>query len=628
MLARRPRTCQPPVGVGRSLTEPPFLVTMHRMSRVSGHSSRSRWRRRALPAAARAREGTGTLPGFPSRIGALLPLLLGLFARPARRMAAGGPTGAMAAPRCWRPGPATPAPSRGWWTSPSASAPGWTPTMPQCRGAAPLTLKFVPLTSGNVTSFVWDFGDLTNSDEALPVHTYVLPGSYDVGITGMPGPPVTKLRKGYVVVTPNMLGDACDLDRQCVEGLTCVCGAAEQCPAAFSRGHCTQTCTAGDCPENSVCADLALNVPATPAAMDSWRARHCLRRCTMDRDCPAGRRCRLVPVAGSPDRWERACFYGFPADLGAACRAASGAPQNEQCLGGVCADLGALGVCSLDCSARPCPTGTVCAVVQRRPPAVPAALHRRAVLPRRPAAGLCLAGNAGPAGLHRRRIDGRGHLLRPQAVQLGQRLRPGGDLPGPDRRQPLQPARGPLTEAEPAVAPGGVRGGRDAASGPAAPAGPGDRRPASPGPWADSDTRTKLAASTASGPASASSTSTGRALPSWLMATEKVSTGPVTDRSRCKPRQQRGRRPLHAPAASGEPPPSAPASPSSGRRTPAAAPAAAARRRGAPAPAPARRRPDPAGSSAAKFAADSTRPRARSSSRSRTAPGEVGCRPG
>jgi hypothetical protein len=302
----------------------------------------------------------GTLPGFPSRIGALLPLLLGLFtACPSN--GGGRADGGDGSPEVLEAGPGDTRPVPRMVDFTVGECPRLDPTMPQCRGAAPLTLKFVPLTSGNVTSFVWDFGDLTSSDEALPVHTYVLPGSYDVGITGMPVPPVMKLRKGYVVVTPNMLGDACDLDRQCVEGLTCVCGAAEQCPAAFSRGHCTQACTAGDCPENSVCADLALNVPATPSAMDSWRARHCLRRCTMDSDCPAGRRCRLVPVAGNPDRWERACFYGFPADLGAACRAASGAPQNEQCLGGVCADLGALGVCSLDCSARPCPTGTVCA---------------------------------------------------------------------------------------------------------------------------------------------------------------------------------------------------------------------------------------------------------------------------
>ena len=85
---------------------------------------------------------------------------------------------------------------------------------PQCRGPAPLTLTFVPLTSGNVSTFAWDFGDLTKSDESLPIHTYVLPGIYDVGITAMPGP-VSKLRKAYVVVTPNPLGEACDVDRQC-----------------------------------------------------------------------------------------------------------------------------------------------------------------------------------------------------------------------------------------------------------------------------------------------------------------------------------------------------------------------------------------------------------------------------
>jgi hypothetical protein len=239
------------------------------------------------------------------------------------------------------------------------------PARLQCRGPAPLTLSFVPVASGDFARFVWDFGDLTQSDEGLPQHTYVLPGTYTVRVVGEPAQPraapLSRERKEYVLVIPNALAEACDVEQQCEPGLKCVCGAADQCPGAFARGHCTRACTADDCPENSLCADLGLNLPPAMPTPEPWRSRQCLRRCTLDRDCPTGRRCRLVPVAGSPDRWERGCFYGFPADLGASCRGATGTPQNDLCLGGQCADLGALGMCSLDCSARACPTGTVCA---------------------------------------------------------------------------------------------------------------------------------------------------------------------------------------------------------------------------------------------------------------------------
>jgi PKD repeat protein len=319
------------------LTEPLFLVTMARMPRFYG-------------------------PGTP-HLG--LPLLLGLLATACPSSGTGGADAADGNGDLLEAGSgdARPVPPMVDFTV--ANCPLLDPALLQCRGAAPLSLSFVPLTSGNVSSFVWDFGDLTRSEEALPAHTYVLPGTYDVGITGTPGP-ASRLRKAYVMVTANVLGEACDVDRQCEDGLTCVCGAAEQCPSAFARGHCTRSCSGADCPDNALCADLGLNVPpppppTMPPSSDGWRSRQCLRRCTMDRDCPAGRRCRLVPIAGAPDRWERACFYSYPAELGAACRGASGIPQNEQCLGGVCADLGALGVCSLDCSSRPCPTDTVCA---------------------------------------------------------------------------------------------------------------------------------------------------------------------------------------------------------------------------------------------------------------------------
>ncbi len=238
--------------------------------------------------------------------------------------------------------------------------PTFDPNIPQCRGPAPLTLTFVPITSGTVTRFLWDFGDLSmKSYEDIPTHTYTQPESYDVSLLGAPALAM-QTRKAFVVVTPNPLGGPCDLERQCENGLTCLCGRAAQCPSAFARGLCTQSCMDGPCPDGAFCADLTLGAEGQ-AMPDSWRGQHCLRRCTGDSDCGAGQICRSLPAAGAPERWERACFYRFPGELGAACRGGTGDPQKDVCVSGLCADLGALGLCSFDCTSRPCPTGTSCA---------------------------------------------------------------------------------------------------------------------------------------------------------------------------------------------------------------------------------------------------------------------------
>ena len=237
------------------------------------------------------------------------------------------------------------------------------PGTPTCRGPAPLTVSFIPISSGNVSRLLWDFGDLSApSSEPLPSHTYPLPGAYSVTLTGAPGQ-VYKRHDDVVVVTPNAFGDSCDVESQCDTGLECLCGMGAPCPAAFARGVCARRCGDEACPDGGFCADLALGTVPGSADDNPWRDRHCLRRCALGSDCPAGQRCRLVPTAGVPGRWEKACFYGFPAELGASCRGAGGATQNNLCLGGLCADLGALGMCSADCSnpAVPCPEGTGCA---------------------------------------------------------------------------------------------------------------------------------------------------------------------------------------------------------------------------------------------------------------------------
>ncbi|HMA05086.1 MAG TPA: PKD domain-containing protein [Methanomicrobiales archaeon] len=50
-------------------------------------------------------------------------------------------------------------------------------------GPAPLAVQFIDRTAGNVTGWLWDFGDGTTSKDRNPVHTYAQPGSYAVSLT-------------------------------------------------------------------------------------------------------------------------------------------------------------------------------------------------------------------------------------------------------------------------------------------------------------------------------------------------------------------------------------------------------------------------------------------------------------
>jgi hypothetical protein len=230
------------------------------------------------------------------------------------------------------------------------------PAKPQCSGPAPLTVSFVPITSDGVTRLLWLFGDLSQSTERAPTHTYNLPGTYDVTLIGTPGL-ADQTRAAFVVVTPNRLGDPCDVDSQCATGLGCVCGSSAKCPGAFARGLCSRACATGDCPEDAVCADLT----AGGAMGEPWRGPLCLHRCARDAECPAGHSCRQLPGATGGPAWAGACFPALLGDVGDPCRAGNGELQNGLCAGGACQDLGALGLCSLDCATRPCPDGTRCA---------------------------------------------------------------------------------------------------------------------------------------------------------------------------------------------------------------------------------------------------------------------------
>ena len=50
------------------------------------------------------------------------------------------------------------------------------------EGNAPLTVQFTDESTGNVTAWLWDFGDGNTSTEQNPVHTYESPGNYTVSL--------------------------------------------------------------------------------------------------------------------------------------------------------------------------------------------------------------------------------------------------------------------------------------------------------------------------------------------------------------------------------------------------------------------------------------------------------------
>jgi hypothetical protein len=51
------------------------------------------------------------------------------------------------------------------------------------EGPAPLTVTFTDLSTNNPSTWHWDFGDGTTSDEQHPVHTFTSPGTYTVTLT-------------------------------------------------------------------------------------------------------------------------------------------------------------------------------------------------------------------------------------------------------------------------------------------------------------------------------------------------------------------------------------------------------------------------------------------------------------
>jgi PKD repeat protein len=272
-----------------------------------------------------------------------------------------------------------------------------------CTGTAPLTLTFSPVGSPALTRFRWTFGDLTPpSTDRAPTHTYLLPGIYDVGVVGEGATgSVSRQRARFVVVTADGAGTPCDIDAQCGGGLFCLCGEAAPCGDGFSHGVCTSACPTSGCGGGAACARVVVP-PRAPAALPdagsdagdagdtadastsadvgapldaaapgdaagdtdagATAASLCLAACSEDGDCSSGLVCRALPGVAGPGSWANVCVPPFFRRAGDSCRDARGLLDDGACATDLCADLGALGVCSATCAGgAACPPGTSCA---------------------------------------------------------------------------------------------------------------------------------------------------------------------------------------------------------------------------------------------------------------------------
>ena len=72
------------------------------------------------------------------------------------------------------------------------------PTM----GPSPLSVNFTDQSIGEITSWLWDFGDGETSTEQNPSHTYIDPGTYTVSLTVTgPGESDTEIKNDYIGVS-------------------------------------------------------------------------------------------------------------------------------------------------------------------------------------------------------------------------------------------------------------------------------------------------------------------------------------------------------------------------------------------------------------------------------------------
>jgi PKD repeat protein len=237
-----------------------------------------------------------------------------------------------------------------------------------CYGTAPLTVAFAPVGSSAFTNFLWNFGDGSPpSSEKAPTHTFTLPSSgaddyYDVSVTGQIGETGGTVASSptEVIVASVPAGAACDVDKQCGQGLQCLCQVGSGCSPAFARGICSTTCATGFCGLGAVCAQIALG----PTVADAGTASpFCLTDCSGSASCGRGYVCQKMPGGPGGPTWVSGCLpLGAERDFGLSCRDPNGVLQNDACATGTCADIGALGMCTATCDgAHPCPAGGACA---------------------------------------------------------------------------------------------------------------------------------------------------------------------------------------------------------------------------------------------------------------------------
>lgn len=71
------------------------------------------------------------------------------------------------------------------------------------EGEAPLTVQFSDLSTGEVSGWLWDFGDGSTSTERNPAHTYSKPGIYSVQLTiDSPDTPSPIIKEDLITVLP------------------------------------------------------------------------------------------------------------------------------------------------------------------------------------------------------------------------------------------------------------------------------------------------------------------------------------------------------------------------------------------------------------------------------------------
>jgi PKD repeat protein len=69
------------------------------------------------------------------------------------------------------------------------------------RGKAPLKVQFSDQSTGDITSWSWNFGDGSTSTEQNPSHTYANIGTYTVSLTvSWPGGSDTETKTNYITV--------------------------------------------------------------------------------------------------------------------------------------------------------------------------------------------------------------------------------------------------------------------------------------------------------------------------------------------------------------------------------------------------------------------------------------------